>query len=90
MNQLPNDIWNKIQLYVSHPCADIMRPHIQFLAKRIHRDFLILRSTNDRLKEEFGTLQGEFIAKSLLEKIRDIQAHDTLFIRMLTKKNSKL
>ena len=25
MSQLPEDIWNKINLYNSHPCADIIR-----------------------------------------------------------------
>lgn len=28
MTQLPDHIWNKINLYNSHPCADIMRPYI--------------------------------------------------------------
>ena len=28
MKSLPEDIWNKINLYNSHPCADMMRPHI--------------------------------------------------------------
>ena len=25
MSQLPQDIWNKIHLYNSHPCADMIR-----------------------------------------------------------------
>jgi len=24
----PEEMWNKISLYNSHPCADLMRPHI--------------------------------------------------------------
>ena len=27
--QLPEDVWNKISLYVSHPCADLMKPLIK-------------------------------------------------------------
>ena len=28
MESLPDEIWNKIHLFNSHPCADIMRPLI--------------------------------------------------------------
>ena len=29
MESLPDEIWNKIHLFNSHPCADIMKPLIE-------------------------------------------------------------
>ena len=30
MNKLPQDIMNKIQLFLSHPCADMLKAHIKY------------------------------------------------------------
>ena len=34
MNKLPQDIINKIQLYLSHPCADELKAHIEYVEDR--------------------------------------------------------
>ena len=34
MNKLPQDIINKIQLYLSHPCADMLKAHIEYCDAR--------------------------------------------------------
>ena len=34
MNKLPQDIIHKIQLYLSHPCADELKAHIEYVEDR--------------------------------------------------------
>ena len=39
MNKLPDDIKNKIQLYLSHPCADMLEAEMEYCACCSHEDF---------------------------------------------------
>ncbi len=92
MIQLPSSVWNKIKLYNSHPCADIIKPLISKTAVRMQRERMLLMLLSNDSLEAKPEAEWKKRMRSFEVSMRriDVKEHDKLFVRMHTKKTSRL
>jgi hypothetical protein len=83
--QLPQDIWNKINLYNSHPCADIVRPLIDACNDIVQTDYRQLKRLNYRFKDTNDKVPKTKLSRMTRLKISEIYQHDRLFVRTNTR-----